>query len=148
MTTLPCRKTALLLAALLCACNRPPEPPKPAEPEKPKAAEEKKTPTPVVAQKILSVEEVKVKPVDDEPGKLTISVIGSVNSSGWTHPELRPHASAEDGTLTFDFFALPPDAAQMRSPVLKKLFLTVTVDKPANYREVKVMARSNAMTAK
>jgi hypothetical protein len=156
---------ALLLACLLCACDRPPDAPKAAEPEKPKTAEPAKPHPPELpappaapaaqappadpARKILSVEEVRVEPVEGEPGKLTISVVGSVNSGGWSRPELRlRQPQLGDGTLAFDFFAEPPDSAQTFPPVLKKVYLTVTVDKAEGYREVKVVARTNSMTAK
>jgi len=122
--------------------------------EPPKAAEEKKpeeTPTPPadLGQKVLSVEEVRVESVEDEPGKLTISVIGSVNSTGWSYPELRMRSpQTGDGTLTFDFFAQPPAPNDIVVHVLKKVHFTFTVDKPAGYKEVKVVARTNSMTAK
>ncbi len=140
-------KTALLLGVLLGGCDRQPEPPKPVEVAQPKAVEVSPTPSVVLPQKILSVESLEVKPVEGEPGKLTIVVFGSVNSGGWGLPELRLRTpQPEDGVLTFDFFAQPPNDLQM--PALKALKLKVTVDKPAGYREVRVVARTNSMTAK
>ena len=165
MKPLHLHPTALLLACLLCACDRPPDAPKAAEPEKPKTAELAKPPPPELpappvapaaqappadpARKILSVEEVRVEPVEDELGQLKIAVAGSVNSGGWSRPELRlRQPQPGDETLAFDFFAEPPDSAQTFPPVLKKVYLTVTVDKAEGYREVRVVARTNSMTAK
>ena len=140
-------KTALLLGILLGGCDRQPEPPKPVVVEQPKPVEARPTPSVVLPQKILSVEFVEVKPVEGEPGKLTIAVLGSVNSGGWGQPELRLRTpQPEDGILTLVFFAQPPNDLQM--PALKTLKLQVTVNKPAGYREVRVVARTNSMTAK
>jgi hypothetical protein len=52
----------------------------------------------------------------------------------------------DDGILTFVFFAQPPSDLQM--PALKTLKLKVTLDKPAGYREDRVVARTNSKTTK
>ncbi len=103
----------------------------------------------VPPQKVLSVEHVDVEPVEAEPGKLSIAVLGSVNSGAWGQPELRLRtAQPADGILTFDFFAQPPDPSEPQMPVLKNIKLKITVEKPEGYREVKIVARTNSITAK
>ena len=100
-----------------------------------------------VERKVMSVDEVTVRTVEGKPAQLTIDAVGMVNSGGWTRPALRPgNGPAAEGTLVFEFVALPPSGPATMA--LAPIKATVTVEKPAAYRGVQVVAQSNTKTAK
>ena len=129
----PWPKIALLMTCLLCPVALAAEPP-----EAKVAAE----------QKVMSVEEVTVHTAGGQPTKITIEAAGMVNSGGWSKPVLRPVKGATEGTLTFEFLASAPPPDAIVTQALVTLKAVITVEKPSNYREVKVLAQSNAKTAK
>jgi hypothetical protein len=132
MITCSFRKPAILIACLMSGASLV------AEPEKP---------DPGKVRKIMSVEEVSVRSVEGKPGRLTIEAAGMVNSGGWTKPILRLRKEpAKEGVLVFDFVATPPDGPATQA--LASVKASVTVDKPAGFREVEVVAQHNKKTAR
>ncbi len=126
------KKIALLSAGLLCFTSIF------AEPEAPK---------PETTRKVLSVEEVTVQAAEGEPARLTIQAAGMVNSGGWTKPMLRAGKDAvKDGVLVFEFVATPPSGPATMA--LAPVKASITVDKPAGYTGVEIVAQHNKKAAK
>lgn len=125
------QKIALLCAGLLGTAAIAAEPPEA------KVAVEKK---------VMSVEEVTVRAAEGKPTQITIEAAGMVNSGGWSNPALRPVRAAAEGTLTFEFVARPPGGPATMA--LAPIKASITVEKPAGYREVQVIAQTNTKTAK
>ena len=101
---------------------------------------------PAAAKKVMEVESVTVKTVGAQPARLTIEAAGMVNSGGWKRPELVPVKSDAEGVLVFHFVAIPPDGPATQALVPVKA--SIRVEKPANFREVRVVAQTNSKTAK
>lgn len=97
-------------------------------------------------RKVMSVDEVTVKTLEIQPARLTVEASGMVNSGGWVRPALVAVKSDAAGVLVFHFVAIPPSGPATQALVSVKA--SITVDKPANFREVQVVAQSNAKTAK
>lgn len=126
------KKIVLLSAGLLCVTSIF------AEPEAPK---------PDTTRKVLSVEEVTVQAAEGEPARLTIQAAGMVNSGGWTKPMLRAGKDAvKDGVLVFEFVATPPSGPATMA--LAPVKASITVDKPAGYTGVEIVAQHNKKAAK
>ena len=98
------------------------------------------------ATKVMEVEEVTVKTVEGQPARLTVEAAGMVNTGGWAQPALVQVKSDAEGVLVFHFVAIPPDG--IATQALMPVKASITVDKPANFREVKVVAKTNTKTAK
>lgn len=94
----------------------------------------------------MSVDEVTVKTLEIQPARLTVEASGMVNSGGWVRPALVAVKSDAEGVLVFHFVAIPPSG--IATQALMSVKASVTVDKPANFREVQVVGQSNAKTAK
>ena len=81
--------------------------------------------------------------------RMHIDASGTVNTGGWTGPELRPvdHGKASsDGVYDFAFVAEPPEgpATQALSPIQA----TYTAeDPPENLRAIRVIASENSLVA-
>ena len=128
-TTGRCRKLVLCLTGLAFAALA--------------MGPEEKKPEP---RKVLSVDEVTVKAAEGPPAKLTVEAAGMVNSGGWTKPALRlVVGNADPGTLVFEFVALPPTG--MATQALMPVKASVTVEKPAAFKQVQVIAQTNTKTA-
>ncbi len=129
------KNIALLGAGLLCVTSL-----FAADPQAPKAEK---------SSKVASVEAVTVEAAEGAPGRLTIKAAGMVNTGGWTKPMLRPVENAADakaGTLVFEFVATRPTGpATMAFAPIKA---SITVDKPAGYSGVEIVAQTNRKAAK
>ena len=128
----PLQKLALLFTCLLGTAIA-------AEPPEAKVAAERK---------VMSVEEVTVRAAEGKPTQITIEAAGMVGSGGWSKPVLRPVKDAAAGTLTFEFVASAPPPDTLVTMAFVTLKASVTVDKPAGYTGVVVIARGNSKTAK
>ncbi len=69
-----------------------------------------------------------------------------MNSGGWSSAELVPAKSDDEGVLVFHFAAIPPNG--MATQALVPIKASITVDKPANFKEVQIVAKTNSKTAK
>jgi hypothetical protein len=107
-----------------------------AEPEKPPVADAGLKP-------VFSVEKVTVRALQTQPERLSIEASGSVRTGGWTDGKLvLRKAQTRDGTLTFEFVAKPPEGMATQS--ITPIQASIVVDKPGLYRQVKVVAETNA----
>lgn len=129
----PLQKLAVLFTCLLGTAASA------AEPEPAKLA---------AGRRVMSVESVTVRAVEGRPAQVTIEASGLVNSGGWSKPVLRAVKSAAEGTLTFEFVASAPPPDALVTQALVTLKASVTVDKPAGYTGVVVLAQGNSKTAK
>jgi hypothetical protein len=81
--------------------------------------------------------------------RMHIEASGTVNTGGWTHPELSPvdHGQApSDGVYEFAFVAEPPQgpATQALSPIAA----TYTAENPpADLKAIRVIASENSLVA-
>lgn len=96
-------------------------------------------------RKVMSVDEVTVKTLEIHPAQLMIEAKGMVNSGGWARPALVPVKSDAEGVLVFHFVAAPPNG--MATQALMPVKASITVEKPAKFREVQVVAQTNTKTA-
>ncbi|MCE9609726.1 MAG: hypothetical protein K8R23_05910 [Chthoniobacter sp.] len=97
-------------------------------------------------RKVMSVEEVSVKTLEIKPAQITVEAAGTVNSGGWVRPALVAVKSDAEGVLVFHFVAIPPSGPA--TAALAPVKASITVEKPANFREVQVVAQVNTKTAK
>jgi hypothetical protein len=126
------KKIALLSAGLLCVTSLL------AEPASPKID---------LTRKVLSVDEVTVQAAAGEPARLTIHAAGMVNSGGWSKPMLRAGKDAvKNGVLVFEFVATPPSGPATMA--LAPVKASITVDKPAGYTGVEIVAQHHKKVAK
>ena len=64
--------------------------------------------------RVRSIEDVRIEALnvtDGSPPAVTVSALGKVNSTGWTHPRLGPWIyidTPKDGILDLDFIATAP----------------------------------------
>ncbi len=100
----------------------------------------------VATKKVMQVDTVSVSTLEIHPAKLKVDATGMVNSGGWSHPALVPVKSDTEGVLIFHFMATPPDGMATQSLVNVKA--SITIDKPANFKEVQVVSQTNTKTAK
>ncbi len=95
----------------------------------------------------MRVDKVTVNTLEIYPPRLSVEVTGTVNSGGWSRAVLVPVKSNNDeGMLVFHFVALPPNG--MATQALAPIKASITVDKPANFKEVQVVAKTNTKAAK
>jgi hypothetical protein len=101
-----------------------------------------------MAKLIYSVQEVHLSLLKSEPPKLHIAAKGTVTTTGWTHPRLRPrfniHHPPADGIFEFDFAATPPTGIVL--PTLMPIQAAFIMD-PAPDKIVKVIVHSRTNSA-
>lgn len=98
------------------------------------------------SKKVMEVETVSVNTLESNPAQLKVDATGTVNSGGWSQPALVPVKSDDDGVLVFHFVAIPPDG--IATQALAPIKASITVDKPVNFKEVKVVSQTNTKTSK
>ena len=85
----------------------------------------------------------------DTPPAISISAIGTVATSGWTHPALTPWAyitAPADGMLDLDFVASPPTGLALM--VISTISVGKTILLPDWVRGVRIHASRNQIEAK
>ena len=96
---------------------------------------------------VMQVDKITVNTLEIYPPRLSVEATGTVNSGGWSHPALiAVKSNNDDGVLVFNFMASPPDG--MATQALAPIKASITVDKPANFKEVQIVAKTNSKTAK
>ncbi|MDB6155232.1 MAG: hypothetical protein JWL90_3685 [Chthoniobacteraceae bacterium] len=83
--------------------------------------------------------------LETAPAQIQVDARGMTNTGGWSKPQLRKK-SAKDGVYQFEFVAQQPGA--IATQAFTKVAASITFPKPADIREVQVIAKSNLKTEK
>ena len=101
--------------------------------------------------RVHSIEDVRIEALnvtDGSPPAVTVSALGKVNSTGWTHPRLGPWIyidTPKDGILDLDFIATAPAGIVLF--VISPISVGLTFTVPEWVRGVRVHSSTNAVEA-
>jgi phenylpyruvate tautomerase PptA (4-oxalocrotonate tautomerase family) len=94
---------------------------------------------------IASVESITVRSLQTAPEQIQVEARGMASTGGWTKPQLRKKGE-KDGVYIFEFVAQRPTGIVTQA--LTKIEASTTFAKPADIREVQVVAKNNSKSEK
>jgi hypothetical protein len=96
---------------------------------------------------IYEVHEVTVRVMESYPEQLSITAKGTTRTGGWSDPRLRPASQpTRSGVYEFTFVARAPQGAATMA--ITAIAATYTMQKPRDFRAVRVRAETNSKVGK